>query len=74
MEITRELYHWMIYYDFKKGLTRQESLVLPCETFGNEALPDKIAYNFIVNYYNCRVVCPSVMNLVLDDQNFESLK
>ena len=45
MEITREGFRCMIFYDFKKGLTRQECLVLLRETFGYEAPLQKTVYN-----------------------------
>ena len=40
----------MILYDLMKGLTRQECLVSLGETFGNEAPPEKIVYNWFTEF------------------------
>ena len=50
MEITREGFRWMIFYDFKKGLTRQECFESLRETFGNEAPSEKTIYNWFAEF------------------------
>ncbi|KAF8789812.1 Negative elongation factor A like protein [Argiope bruennichi] len=47
-EITRE--GWMIFYDFKKGLTQQERMESLRETFGNEATSEKTVYNWFAEF------------------------
>ena len=44
----------MFLYDLMKGLTRQECLVSLGETFGNEAPPEKIVYNWFTEFRRCR--------------------
>ena len=58
----------MIFYDFKKGLSRQESLVPLRETFGNKAPSEKTVYNWFVEFPRFGRAS-SVMNLMKEDQN-----
>ena len=44
MEITHEGFRWMIFYDFKKGLTHQEGSVLLHDFFG------KTVYNWSAEF------------------------
>lgn len=50
MEITREGFRWMIFYDFKKGLTPQQCVESLRSTFGNEAPSEKTVYNWFAEF------------------------
>ena len=52
MEITREGFHWMIFYHFKKEFTQQEHLASLREFFSNKAPLKKIVYNWFAEF--CR--------------------
>ena len=57
MEITREGLRWMIFYDFKKGLTQQQCIESLRATFGNKAPSEKTVYNwFAVFRHGCASV------------------
>lgn len=64
MKIPREDFFWMIFYDFKKGLTPQEGLVSLCETFGDEASSEKIVYNSFAEFRCGRT------SVLKEDQNW----
>ena len=46
MEITREDFCWMIFYDFMKRFTLQECLASLFKTYSNKTPPNKIVYNW----------------------------
>ena len=50
MEITREGFRWMIFYDFSKGLTQQRCIESLRSTFGNEAPSERIVYNWFAEF------------------------
>lgn len=50
MEITREGFRWMIFYDFKKGLTPQQCVESLRSAFGNEAPSEKTVYNWFAEF------------------------
>ena len=57
IEVTRKGCRWKIFYNFEKGLTRQECLVSFRETFSNETPSKKTVYNYFAEF---RRGCASV--------------
>lgn len=45
MKISREVFRWMIFYDFREGLTSQQYLESLRSTFGNEISSEKPVHN-----------------------------
>lgn len=54
MEITREHFRAMIFYDFRKGLTRQQCFKSIRSVFGNEAPCQKTIYNWFSEFQRGR--------------------
>ena len=55
MEITCEVFGWMIFYDFEKDLIWREFLVSLRENVSDEAASEKTVYNWFVEFHCGRV-------------------
>jgi len=50
MELTRENFRSMIYYDFRSGLTQQQSIARLVSAFGDEAPSKASVYNWFAEF------------------------
>lgn len=50
MEISREGFHWVIFYDFKSGLKQKQCIDRLKAAFGNEVPSEATIYNWYVEF------------------------